>query len=40
MTPAYAAKLGLTMRKTSVEAQKIDGSPLETHGMTAAKFSF
>ncbi len=39
MTPAYAAKLGLTTRKTGVGAQKIDGSPLETHGMTSAKFS-
>ncbi len=38
MTPAYAAKLGLTTRKTSVGAQKIDGSPLETHDMTLAKF--
>ncbi len=39
MTPAYAAKLGLITRKTSVGAQKIDGSPLETHGITSAKFS-
>ncbi len=39
MTPAYAAELGLTTQKTSVKAQKIDGSPLETHGMTSARFS-
>ncbi len=39
MTPTYAAKLGLTTRKTSVGAQKIDGSPLETHGMTSARFA-
>ncbi len=39
MTPAYAVKLGLTTRKISVGAQKIDGSPLETHDMTSAKFS-
>ncbi len=38
MTLVYVAKLGLTTRKTSLEAQKIDGSPLETHGMTSAKF--
>ncbi len=39
MTPAYAAKLGLTTRKTSIGAQKIDGLPLETHGMALARFS-
>ncbi len=39
MTPTYAAKLGLTTTKTSIRAQKIDGSPLETHDMTSAKFS-
>ncbi len=39
MTPAYAAKLGLTTRNTSVGAQKIGGSPLETHGMTSTRFS-
>ncbi len=38
MTPAYATKLGLTARKTSVRAQKIDGSPLETYGMVTASF--
>ncbi len=38
MTPVYAVKLGLITRKTSVGAQKIDSSPLETHGMTSAEF--
>ncbi len=28
MTPAYTKKLGLTTRKTSIRAQKIDDSPL------------
>ncbi len=39
MTPAYTAELGLTTRKTSVGAQKIDGSPLETYNMVSASFS-
>ncbi len=39
MTPTYATKLGFTAWKTSVGAQKIDGSPLETHGITSARFS-
>ncbi len=39
MTPAYATKLGLTAWKTSVGAQKIDSSPLETYGMVSASFS-
>ncbi len=39
MTPAYAAELGFTTRKTSVGAQKIDSSPLETYGMASASFS-
>ena len=38
MTPAYASKLGLTIRKTDVGAQKIDGSHLATHGMVIAGF--
>ncbi len=38
MTPTYTAKLGLTTRETSVGAQKIDGSPLETHGIASARF--
>ncbi len=39
MTPAYVVKLDLTTQKTSVGAQKIDGSPLETYGMASARFS-
>ncbi len=38
MTPGYTAELGLTARKTSVRAQKIDGSPLETYDMASASF--
>ena len=38
MTPAYAAKLGLYVRKTNIGAQKIDGSTLETFGMVLADF--
>ncbi len=38
MTPTYIAKLGLINRKTSIEAQKIDGSPLETYSMVTASF--
>ncbi len=38
MTPAYATELGLTTRKTSVGAQKIDGALLETYGMVSAGF--
>ncbi len=40
MTPAYAAELGHTTRKTSVRAQKIDDLSLKTHGMISARFSF
>ncbi len=39
MIPAYATKLGLTAQKTSVGAQKINGSLLETYGMVSASFS-
>ncbi len=39
MTPAYAKKLGLTTQKTSIGAQKIDGSPPETYSMVSASFS-
>ncbi len=39
MTPAYAAKLGLTTQKSSVGGQKIDGSPQKTYGMASARFS-
>ena len=38
MTPAYAAKLGLQVRKADIGAQKIDGSTLETFGMVLADF--
>ncbi len=38
MTPAYAAELGLTTRKTSVGAQKIDASLLKTYSMASASF--
>ncbi len=39
MTLAYATKLGLITRKTSVGAQKIDDSPLETYGIVSTSFS-
>ena len=38
MTPAYAAKLGLGVRKTDIGAQKIDGSTLDTFRMVLADF--
>ncbi len=38
MTLAYIAKLGLITQKTNVGAQKIDFSPLETHGIASARF--
>ena len=38
MTPAYAAKLGLKIRKTDIGAQKIDGSTLETFEMVLVDF--
>ncbi len=40
MTPAYAKKLGLTTRKTSIGSQRIDGLSLETYGMVATSFLF
>ena len=36
MTPAYAAYLGLKLKKTNVGAQKIDRSSLATYGMVIA----
>ncbi len=39
MTSAHTMKLGLTTRKTSIGAQKIDGSPLKTYNMVLASFS-
>ncbi len=38
ITLAYVVELGFTIWKTSVGAQKIDSSPLETHNMTSARF--
>ena len=37
-TPAYAKQLGLQVRKTNVEAQKIDGLSLRIFGMVIASF--
>ena len=38
MTSLFAAKLGLSIRPTSIGAQKIDGSALRTYDMTIAGF--
>lgn len=38
MNPKFAQKLGLHIRKTSVRAQKIDGSTLEIFRMVIAGF--
>lgn len=38
MTPAYAKKLGLWIRKTNINAQKIDESSLTTYRMVIASF--
>lgn len=38
MIPGFASNLGLSIRKTNVDAQKIDGSALETYKMVTAKF--
>ena len=38
MTPAYAKQLGLRTWKTNAEAQKIDGSSLDTFEMVIASF--
>ena len=38
MTLAYAAQLGLKVRKTDINAQKIDGFLLETYGVVIAAF--
>ncbi len=40
ITPAYAKELGFTTRKTSIGAQKIDGSLLKTYRMVSACFLF
>ena len=39
MTPAFAAKLGLSLRPTGIGVQKIDGTSLKTYGMTITGFS-
>lgn len=39
MTSIYAVKLDLTIRKNNIEAQKIDGLLLKTHGMVSMIFS-
>ena len=38
MTPAYALKLGLKIRKTDIGAQKIDGSTFDIFGIVLADF--
>lgn len=38
MTPAYTKRLGLTPQKTSIGAQKIDGSLLATYGLASTLF--
>ncbi len=38
MTPAYAVELSLTTWKTSVGAEKIDDSLLETYNIASASF--
>ena len=38
MIPAYASRLGLQVYRTDVDAQKIDGSTLQTFGMVLANF--
>ena len=38
MTLAYIVELGLTIQKTSVRAQKINGLPLKTYGMALTRF--
>lgn len=38
MTPAYASKLGLQIRRTDLGVHKIDGSTLATFGMVLASF--
>ena len=38
ITPAYTAHLGLKVRVTNVDAQKIDGSSLATYDIVIAAF--
>ncbi len=39
ISQAFAQQLGLKIRKTNVEVQKIDGTTLETYGMVPSTFS-
>ena len=39
MSQAFAYQLGLTIQKTNVGAQKIDGTTLETYGMVVSTLS-
>ena len=39
MSQVFAHQLGLTIWKTNVGAQKIDGTTLETYGMVVSTFS-
>ena len=39
MTLTFAAKLGLSIQTTDIDAKKIDGSALKTYGMVIAGFS-
>ncbi len=39
ITQVFAQLLGLKIRKTNVQAQKIDGTTLETYGMVVSTFS-
>lgn len=39
MIPAFAAKLGLTIQKPNIGAQKINGLSQKTHGIISAMFS-
>lgn len=38
MIPAYTAKQGFSIQKTSIRAQKIDGLALEIYNMVSASF--
>ena len=39
MNPFFAKQLGVSIRPIDVEAQKIDGTTLDTHGIVVAAFS-
>ena len=38
MNPIFAAKLGLSIRKISISAQKLNGFVLKIYGMTITRF--